>query len=219
MNICLIPARKGSKRIPNKNFKDFLGNPIIQYPINVVRACSFFDKIIIATDNYEIEDTVNTNKCTVYFRDHQNATDESTIMDLVKEVYSIWHFDYCCIVYPTAVFVNKLGLDISYRNIIFNRYISAVSVYAFDNNYIFEYQDNELVISNCPVKNINNDETYKFAGQFIYFNMKEIIKTKWNTPIKEPIFACNYSELKCQDINTMEDWELAEMKYRRLHGI
>ena len=50
MNIAIIPARKGSKRIINKNFKNFLGKPIIEYSINAVLKSKLFNKVIINSD-------------------------------------------------------------------------------------------------------------------------------------------------------------------------
>ena len=54
MNICIIPARGGSKRIPKKNIKNFLGKPIISYPIKLALESNLFDKVIVSTDSIEI---------------------------------------------------------------------------------------------------------------------------------------------------------------------
>ena len=54
INLCVIPARGGSKRIPQKNIKEFCGKPIIAYSIEVAKASGLFDKIIVSTDDNEI---------------------------------------------------------------------------------------------------------------------------------------------------------------------
>ena len=54
MNICVIPARGGSKRIQKKNIKYFCGKPIIAWSIKLAIASKCFDKIIVSTDNKEI---------------------------------------------------------------------------------------------------------------------------------------------------------------------
>ena len=52
--IAIIPARGGSKRIPRKNIKDFLGRPIISYSIEAAISSKLFDRIIVSTDDEEI---------------------------------------------------------------------------------------------------------------------------------------------------------------------
>ena len=56
MNIAIIPARGGSKRIPRKNVKDFYGKPMIAWSIEAAKASGCFDKIIVSTDDQEIAD-------------------------------------------------------------------------------------------------------------------------------------------------------------------
>ena len=54
MNIAIIPARGGSKRIPRKNIKEFAGQPMISWSIQVANNSKLFDKIIVSTDDEEI---------------------------------------------------------------------------------------------------------------------------------------------------------------------
>ena len=54
MNVAVIPARGGSKRIPRKNVKQFCGKPIITWPIEVVKQSELFDHILVSTDDEEI---------------------------------------------------------------------------------------------------------------------------------------------------------------------
>ena len=54
MNIAIIPARGGSKRIPRKNIKEFNGKPIIAYSIEAAINSDLFDEIIVSTDDEEI---------------------------------------------------------------------------------------------------------------------------------------------------------------------
>jgi pseudaminic acid cytidylyltransferase len=56
MNIAIIPARAGSKRITRKNIKSFCGKPIISYSIETAKKSKMFDKIIVSTDSKEIAD-------------------------------------------------------------------------------------------------------------------------------------------------------------------
>ena len=54
MNVAVIPARGGSKRIPRKNIKDFCGKPIIFWPIEIAKKSELFDHILVSTDDKEI---------------------------------------------------------------------------------------------------------------------------------------------------------------------
>lgn len=54
MQIAVIPARGGSKRVPRKNIRDFAGKPIIAWPIEVALSCGLFDKVVVSTDDEEI---------------------------------------------------------------------------------------------------------------------------------------------------------------------
>ena len=53
-NLCIIPARGGSKRIPRKNIKPFLGKPIIAYSIEAALNSKLFDEVMVSTDDFEI---------------------------------------------------------------------------------------------------------------------------------------------------------------------
>ena len=64
-NICIIPARGGSKRIPKKNIKEFLGKPIIAYSINAAINSGLFDVVMVSTDDQEITEIAkSTEHCT-----------------------------------------------------------------------------------------------------------------------------------------------------------
>ena len=66
-NICIIPARGGSKRIPNKNIKDFLGKPIIAYSIEAAIESGMFDAVLVSTDSEEIAEVARTYGAEVPF--------------------------------------------------------------------------------------------------------------------------------------------------------
>ncbi|NCZ55484.1 MAG: pseudaminic acid cytidylyltransferase, partial [Acidimicrobiia bacterium] len=59
MNIAIIPARGGSKRIPRKNIKDFCGKPMIAYAIEAAQASGLFDRVVVSTDDAEIKYVAN----------------------------------------------------------------------------------------------------------------------------------------------------------------
>lgn len=76
MNICVIPARGGSKRIKKKNLKKFSGKPIILWSIELAIAAKCFDKIIVSTDDYEIMNLVKNYGLEVPFNRPKKLSDD-----------------------------------------------------------------------------------------------------------------------------------------------
>ena len=88
-NICIIPARVGSKRIPKKNIRLFLGKPIIAYSIEAALKSELFDEVMVSTDDIEISKIALKYGAKVPFlRSNKNSDDYSTTMDVIKEVIS-----------------------------------------------------------------------------------------------------------------------------------
>ena len=113
MNVAIIPARGGSKRIPRKNIKKFLGKPIIAYSIEVAKALSIFDKIIVSTDDEEIKEISMEYGAEVPFMRPSEISDDFTgthdvIGHAVSELIRIgYDLDYVCSIYPTAPLVQS----------------------------------------------------------------------------------------------------------------
>jgi len=111
-NLCIIPARVGSKRISRKNIKIFKGKPINAYSIISAIESELFDEVMVSTDESEIAEIAKSYRATIPFiRSEQNSNDFATTADVLFEVInsyqSIWkEFDNICCIYPTALFVN-----------------------------------------------------------------------------------------------------------------
>ena len=109
--LAIIPARGGSKRIPRKNIKDFLGKPIIAYSIEAALNSGVFDEVMVSTDDEEIATVARQFGAEVPFmRSSKNADDFATTADVIIEVVQEYKnigraFDALCCIYPTAPFV------------------------------------------------------------------------------------------------------------------
>ena len=112
-NLCIIPARGGSKRIPRKNIKPFLGKPIIAYSIEAAINSKLFDVVMVSTDDIEIAEVALKYGATVPFlRSKENSDDYSGTGDVVYEVLKKYNelglnFEFVCCVYATAALINK----------------------------------------------------------------------------------------------------------------
>ena len=85
--VCIITARGGSKRIPKKNIKDFLGKPIIAYSIEAAFGSGVFDEVMVSTDSDEIAEVAKKYGAKVPFlRSDSNSNDFATTRDVLKEV-------------------------------------------------------------------------------------------------------------------------------------
>ena len=86
-NLCIIPARGGSKRIPRKNIKLFLGKPIISYCIQAALETNLFDEVMVSTDDDEIKKiAIEFGAKVPFLRTNKNSNDFSTISDVLIEV-------------------------------------------------------------------------------------------------------------------------------------
>src|SRR5690606_41412393 len=120
-NLCIIPARGGSKRIPRKNIKDFLGKPIIAYSIEAALSSGLFSEVMVSTDDDEIAEVAKKYGAKVpFYRSQKTSDDFATTMDVINEVVSKYSelgkvFDSICCIYATAPFVSSEHLKKSYK--------------------------------------------------------------------------------------------------------
>ena len=223
MNIAIIPARGGSKRIPDKNIKLFSGKPIISYSIEAAKISGLFEKIIVSTDSQKIAHTAKRYGAEVPFMRPQDLSDDFTPTAPVLLHALKWMAEndtppnYVCCIYTTAPFVQpdyiKKGLELMIRK----RASSVFSVTTFPFS-IFRalniseagclkmfWPEHELARSN------DLPEAYHDAGQFYWLDSKKFLKTKKiYTGDALPVIL---PRGLVQDIDTPEDWESAEAMY------
>src|SRR5690606_9783461 len=122
-NLCIIPARGGSKRIPRKNIKDFLGKPVIAYSIEAALRSSLFDTVMVSTDDEEIAATAKDFGAEVPFlRSAATANDHATTSDVLLEVMQQYNrsgreFANICCLYATAPLVRSEDLIRGYHTL------------------------------------------------------------------------------------------------------
>lgn len=113
MNIAIITARGGSKRIPHKNIKKFCDRPIIEYSIQAAKEADIFDTIMVSTDDEEIARIAKSAGAEVPFmRSEDTSNDYATTADVLKEVLKRYSelgmtYENVCCIYPTAPFVTE----------------------------------------------------------------------------------------------------------------
>lgn len=223
-NVAIITARGGSKRIPRKNIKDFLGKPIIAYSIQAALESKLFDEIMVSTDDKEIADIAISYGAKVpFFRSEKNADDYAGTADVLKEVLEEYVklgkiFDWMCCIYPTAPFVTADKLIESMKKVQEGNADALIPVmkfsyppqrsFVFNEKNFLKYKWSE----NINKRSQDLEAFYHDAGQFYFEKVDEFLKG--NCLVPENTIPYIVSELEVQDIDNEEDWKIAELKYR-----
>lgn len=219
--IAIITARGGSKRIPKKNIKDFCGKPIIAYSIEAAISSELFDEVMVSTDSEEIAEIAKKYGASVPFmRSAETSNDYATTNDVLIEVFNEYkkrgqEFDIAVCIYPTAPFVtaDKLRRAIDMVEKDGADAVTPVVQFSFPPQRAFIIRDNALEYQypeNASVRSQDLEPIYHDCGQFYVMKPKNVmdgIIIKKTTPIVMP-------ESEVQDIDTVEDWKIAEMKYQ-----
>lgn len=221
-NLCIIPARGGSKRIPRKNIKDFLGKPIIAYSIEVALESKLFDEVMVSTDDDEIAEVARKSGAKIPFlRSEKSADDFATTIDVVKEVLASYkkrgqEFDNICVLYPTAPFVSINRLNEGLSKLASNQ--ATIPVVAFDypvwrafklKNETLSYQWPEYEKSRSQ----DLEPLYHDAGQW-YWIKTDALK---DSLVPKQTASVILNTLEVQDIDVEADWKMAELKYKVLN--
>ena len=224
-SLCIIPARGGSKRIPRKNIKLFMGKPIIAYSIEAALNSDVFDEVMVSTDDEEIADVARQYGASVPFlRSPETSNDYATTVDVLLEVVNTYKeqgkiFDVLCCLYSTAPFVTSERLNEAASQISDNVDACFTIVqYSYPIQRSLRINESEHVEMKFPehLKSRTQDleKVYHDAGQFYFVKTDTLVneKTVWCKRTAPLIL----SELEVQDLDTLTDWQLAEMKYQLL---
>ncbi|GEM80850.1 pseudaminic acid cytidylyltransferase [Vibrio superstes] len=220
MNIAIIPARGGSKRIPRKNIKPFHGKPMIAYSIEAALNSGCFDKVIVSTDDQEIADVAIKCGAEVPFLRPKNIADDfATTMDVMQHAIK-WcldqklNIDNVCCIYATAPFILpkyiQQGLEaLSSKNV---EYAFSATSFPFAIQRAISVDKNGFVAMFSPeftnTRSQDLEEAYHDAGQFYWGKPSSFLAGK--AIFAEHSKAILLPRKRVQDIDTPEDWELAE---------
>ena len=222
--IAIITARGGSKRIPRKNIREFFGQPMIKYAIDAALASKLFDTVMVSTDDAEIADISTRYGAEIPFmRSEQTAHDIATTNDVLIEVLNSYEkngvaFDYLCCIYPCVPFLKPETLINAYKIFRENDVDMLMPVVQFsypiqrslkiNRQGFLEYARPEYI----RARSQDLEPMYHDVGMFYFYKTASILKE--NRIIKP--FEMQESEI--QDIDTLEDWKMAEIKYKIVYN-
>lgn len=216
-NIAIIPARGGSKRIPRKNIKLFFGKPIIAYSIEAALKSELFDEVVVSTDDKEIASISEKYGAKILMRSSENSDDFATLSDVIDEVKEEYFnknitFNYACCILATAPLINKEILKKGYKKLVKRNADSVRPVVKFSYPIQRAFKLNEgkvFFINEDHVKTRSQDLEPAFFDSGMFYWMKFDLGLKGDNR-----YAFEISEMHSQDIDTLDDWKMAELKYK-----
>lgn len=224
--IAIITARGGSKRIPRKNVKEFCGKPIIAYSIEAALGAGIFDEVMVSTDDDEIAEIARAAGASVPFmRSSENAGDYASTDDVLMEVLKDYkqfgkEFDRFCCIYPTAPFVTSEKLIKAMS--LLDEADSVMPVVAFSfppQRCMVLNEEGELSMKwpeHAKTRSQDLEPYYHDCGQF--YCCKTNLFMEYKTTDLPHMVPMIMSELEVQDIDNQDDWDIAELKFRKMTG-
>jgi len=219
--ICIIPARGGSKRIPNKNIRSFFGRPLITYAIETALKCECFSNVIVSTDSPEIADIASGAGAVVpSLRSSINSTDTASTTDVMKE--SLDSFapasdasdSIVCCLYPAAVLISKDHLQQAIhvmRSDVDPDSVMAVQEFRHPPERVLRMQNGCIEFSDMVNRHKRTQEleqAYHDAGQFYFFRSEVLRKT--GTMLGVKCVAMILEPWEAVDLDTESDWKFLE---------
>lgn len=227
MNVCIIPARGGSKRIPKKNIKVFCEKPMIAWSIETALASKCFDKVIVSTDDEEIKKIALFYGAEVPFKRPPELSNDTTgtipvIKHAILELSQIGPtpLNVCCL-YATAPFTQISDLQKGYSNLIDLKanYAFSVTSFPFPIQRAIKIVNNKIEMfhpEHFSTRSQDLEEAYHDAGQFYWGTAKAWLEEKIIFgPGAVPVILERH---RVQDIDTPEDWKRAEWLFKAMNA-
>jgi N-acylneuraminate cytidylyltransferase len=224
MNLAIIPARGGSKRIPGKNSKLFCGKPLIAYSIEAAKNSGLFDKIIVSTDSENIAQIAKEYGADIPFmRPSALADDFTGTTPVVRHAINYftqrgWKPKFTCCIYATAPFIQVSAINQGIERLKADdakHFAFSVTSFPFPIQRALKMQNGCVVPfqpQSIPKRSQDLEEAYHDAGQF-YWGTSEAFLT--GAPMfSETSIPIVLPRHLVQDIDTLEDWTRAELMYK-----
>jgi pseudaminic acid cytidylyltransferase len=225
VNIAIIPARGKSKRIPRKNLRQFLGRPVISYPIAAAKQSGLFERVIVSTEDDEIAKLSISLGAEVPFRrspelsDDHTSTDEVLIHGLGECLRLYGAFERACCIYPTTPLMTvdllRRGLDLLLAHSASTSFPVTRYEAPLGQAFVLEgFRPVPRWPDQMLARSQDLPEHYHDAGMFYWVDVPKFLDYRALYNPDAVAFAIPRS--RCQDINTLEDWTEAELKYQLL---
>lgn len=222
MNVAIIPARGGSKRIPRKNIKPFCGKPLIAYSIEAAQKSGLFEYVYVSTDDEEIASVSASFGAQIIKRPKELADDFTGTTPVIAHgltCIDLNNIEAVCCIYATAPFLHPKYLKLG-----FEKLFTCKADYTFSAT-TFDYPIQRALKRNgsgvemfypqfTSTRSQDLEEAFHDAGQFYWAKPQTwLAKKKVFSPQSVMVELPRYL---VQDIDTPEDWTRAELMYKAL---
>ena len=223
MNIAIIPARGGSKRIPRKNIRLFHGIPVIAYAIKAAKESGIFDEVFVSTDDGEIADiAISFGAKVPWMRPKELSDDFATTVKVMQDAVKRFdtnfnRLEFVCCIYPTTPLLRP-NLFLEGLRVLKDGdwdYVIAASLARTPPERFLSLGENNEVMMRFPEHEITRTQdfspAYHDAGQFYWGK-----KTAWESAL--PLFTSKSTILELPrelavDLDTLDDWHYAELLF------
>ena len=223
--LCIIPARKNSKGIKNKNFKKINGKPLIFYPIKASLKSRFIDRIIFSSDSKIYQKfAIKLGADSPFIRSKKLSTDKTLTFDVLKDVlYRLnknrFFYDIIVLLEPTSPFTTSQDIDNAIKIIVdkkFNSLVSVVDSSKFSIDFQFKKQKNNL-IKPLQKKNVHRrrqdvEKTLVLEGSIYISNVRDFLKNRGF--ISNKTYGYELPKWKSIEIDDQHDLMLARLLYK-----
>lgn len=224
--LAIIPARGGSKRIPRKNIKPFCGEPIIKYSIEAAKTAGCFDEIMVSTDDREIAEIAESFGAKIPFlRSAENADDFAGVAEVVIEVLEEYkklgqEFEYVVCIYATAPLIDagRLREAVQILQEKDADSILPITRFGYPIQRALRVKDGLTKMfkpENYSVRSQDLEPAFHDSAQFWCMKVQSLLEQK--RVFAEKTAYIEVPEFEAQDIDTEEDWKIAEFKFRILN--
>lgn len=220
MNIAVIPARGGSKRIPRKNIRLFHGLPVIAYAIKAAKESGVFSEVFISTDDQEIAEVAESFGATIpWLRPKKLSDDHTSTISVMKDaVYKLKSkvndLENVCCIYPATPLLKPIFISQGLQILKMGDwdYVLSASRAETPPERFFSLNAASGVDMHFPEQELTRTQdfvpSYHDAGQFYWGK-----KSSWESGL--PIFSSASTIIEIPnelsvDIDTMDDWHRAE---------
>lgn len=229
MKVLVIPARGGSKRIPKKNIRLFHGRPIIGWSIAAALESAIFDRVLVSTDDHEIGEIAKAMGAEVpYIRPAELSGDMAGTKGVIQHAIG-WFGEnggtpesLCCL-YATAPFVRSDDLRHGMQMLEYSKadFVIPVTSFPYPIERALTVEATGRVAMICPervdARSQDLPEAFHDAGQF-YCGRTDAWMTETSV-FQANTLALQVPRYRVQDIDTMEDWEQAELLFAAIHNV